>query len=46
MEIIPKLDIDKDIEFLDTGSLCHASNVVITNNNDGISNESAIDVLL
>lgn len=46
MEIIPKLDIDKDIEFLETGSLCHASNVVITNNNDGISNEPAIDVLL
>ena len=46
MEIIPKLNIDKDIEFLETGSLCHASNIIVNDNNDGVSNEHSITKLL
>mgnify|MGYP000812953057 CR=1 FL=1 len=36
MEINKKLNIDTDIEFLDTGDIAHASNIVANNTNDGV----------
>lgn len=43
MEINKKLDIDNDIEFLDSGSMAHASNIVMNNTNEGVLNENAIE---
>ena len=43
MVITKKLDIDKDIEFLESGTMCHASNVVVNMTNNGILSENAIE---
>lgn len=43
MEIGKKLDTDKDLEFLNSGDLVHASNIVINNKNASIQNENAIE---
>lgn len=43
MEINKKLNIDTDIEFLDTGDIAHASNIVANNTNDGVLNENSIE---
>lgn len=42
MEINKKLNLDVDIEFLESGSLCQASNIVVNNTNGGVLNENAI----
>lgn len=43
MEINKKLDTDNDIEFLESGDLAHASNIVTNNSNNGILNENSIE---
>lgn len=43
MEINKKLDTDNDIEFLESGTMCQASNIVVNNINAGIQNEHGID---
>lgn len=43
MEINKKLDIDNDIEFLESGDMAQASNIVVNNTNGGILNENAIE---
>lgn len=46
MVITKKLDIDKDIEFLESGTMCHASNVVVNMTNDGILSENGIEKII
>lgn len=43
MEINKKLDTDNDIDFIESGSLVHASNIVVNNFNNSIQNEHNID---
>ena len=43
MEINKRLDTDNDIEFLESGTLAHASNIVVNTDNGGIQNENAIE---
>lgn len=43
MEINKKLDTDNDIDFLESGSLAHASNIVINSDNNSVQNENAIE---
>lgn len=43
MIITKQLDTDKDLEFLESGTMCHASNIVVNNTNIGILSEHAIE---
>lgn len=42
MDITKRLDTDNDIEFLDSGTLVQASNIVVNTTNAGIQNENSI----
>lgn len=43
MEINKRLDTDNDAEFLESGTLVHASNIIVNTDNGGIQNEHAIE---
>lgn len=43
MEITRKLDTDNDLDFIESGSLAHASNIIINSDNNSVQNENAIE---